>query len=146
MVKTYNVRNEQLSPHFNVSEFRCKCGQEHGTLISDDLVRMLESLYTELRCSKIIISSGYRCVTHDKAVGGSGTGQHTLGKAADVCCYDQGGAPIDSKLVCCTAADLGFSGIARINDTYTHVDVRTGRWYGDETKGSSFCIPCADFY
>ena len=146
MVNTYNVRNEQLSPHFNVSEFRCKCGAEHSTLISDDLVRMLESLYTELRCSKIIISSGYRCVNHDKAVGGSGTGQHTLGKAADICCYDLSGNPINSKLVCCAAADLGFSGVARINDNYTHVDVRTGHWFGDETKGNSYCIPCKDFY
>ena len=146
MVQTYNVRNEQLSPHFNVSEFRCKCGKEHSTLISDELVRMLESLYTELNCSEIRISSGYRCVNHDKAVGGSGTGQHTLGKAADICCYGQDKQPINSKLVCCAAADLGFSGVARINDTYTHVDVRAGHWFGDETKGSNYCIPTADFY
>ena len=146
MVQTYNVRNEQLSPHFNVSEFRCKCGKEHSTLISDELVRMLESLYTELNCSEIRISSGYRCVNHDKAVGGSGTGQHTLGKAADICCYGQDKQPINSKLVCCIAADLGFSGVARINDTYTHVDVRAGHWFGDETKGSNYCIPTADFY
>lgn len=146
MVTTYNVRNEELSPHFNVAEFRCKCGKEHSTLISDDLVRMLESLYTELNCSEIRISSGYRCVNHDKAVGGSGTGQHTLGKAADICCYSQDKQPINSKLVCCTAADLGFSGVARITDTYTHVDVRTGLWYGDETKGTNYCIPTADFY
>lgn len=146
MVQTYDIKSKQLSPHFNVSEFYCKCGKEHSTLIADELIDKLEQLYTALGCSKIIVSSGYRCAAHDKSVGGSGTGQHTLGKAADVCCYDQGGAPIDSKLVCCTAADLGFSGVARINDAYTHVDVRTGHWYGDETKGSSFCIPTADFY
>jgi GH25 family lysozyme M1 (1,4-beta-N-acetylmuramidase) len=149
MIKTYpNNSDLQLSEHFNVKEFRCKCGGTHDTLISEELVQMLEKLRAALSCSKISISSGYRCVSHDRAVGGSGTGQHTKGKAADICCYDKNGNPIDNRLVCCTAQDLGFSGIARIkgNGTYTHVDVRTGKWYGDETKGMQYCIPKASFY
>ena len=146
MVKTYDIKNKQLSPHFNVSEFCCKCGKEHGTLIADELIDKLEQLYTALGCSKIIVSSGYRCAAHDKSVGGSGTGQHTLGKAADICCYGQDGKPIVSYLVCCAAEDVGLSGIARINDSYTHVDVRSGHWFGDETKGNSYCIPCSSFY
>ncbi len=75
----------------------------------------------------------------NKSVGGSGTGQHTLGNAADICCYGQDGQPISSKMVCCKAQDIGFTGIANIDSTYiyTHVDVRTGsKWYGDETKGN----------
>ncbi len=146
MVKTYDIKSKQLSPHFNVSEFRCKCGKEHSTLIADELIDKLEQLYTALGCSKIIVSSGYRCAAHDKSVGGSGTGQHTLGKAADICCYGQDGKPIVSYLVCCAAEDVGLSGIARINDSYTHVDVRSGHWFGDETKGNSYCIPCSSFY
>ena len=149
MVKTYKCSDtSKLSMHFSVSEFRCKCGGEHDTLISDELVTMLEKLYAKLDCSKIVISSGFRCVKHDKNVGGSGTGQHTLGKAADICCYAKNGAIISSKVVCCTAQDLGFSGIANINAdyTYTHVDVRNGKWYGNETKGNSYCIPKPDFY
>ncbi len=148
-VKSYSSSdNSQLSEHFKVSEFRCKCGYAHDTLISDELVQMLEKLRAALSCSKINISSGYRCVNHDKAVGGSGTGQHTKGNAADICCYDQSGKPIDNRRVCCTAEDIGFHGIARIkgNGTYTHVDVRPGKWYGDETKGMSYCIPVASFY
>ena len=146
MVKTYDIKNKQLSPHFNVSEFCCKCGKEHSTLIADELIDKLEQLYTALGCSKIIVSSGYRCAAHDKSVGGSGTGQHTLGKAADICCYGQDGKPIVSYLVCCAAEDVGLSGIARINDSYTHVDVRSGHWFGDETKGNSYCIEYASFY
>ena len=148
-VKSYSESdNSQLSEHFKVSEFRCKCGGTHDTLIADDLIHMLEKLRSSLSCSKIIISSGYRCVSHDIAVGGSGTGQHTKGKAADICCYDQSGNPIDNRLVCCTAEDLGFHGIARIkgNGTFTHVDMRSGKWYGDETKGMQYCIPKASFY
>ena len=137
----------QLSPHFNAKEFRCKCGKEHETLISDELIEKLEKLYAALNCSKIIVTSGYRCTAHDKNVGGSGTGQHTLGNAADICCYGQDGQPISSKVVCCKAQDIGFRGIANITAAYqyTHVDVRSnGKWYGDEVHGNSTVTD--DFY
>ena len=148
MIKTYHQGDKtQLSPHFKVSEFACKCGKPHDFQIDEELITKLEALYDALGCSEITVSSGYRCVEHDKAVGGSGTGQHTLGRAADICCKDAAGNPIVSYLVCCAAQDIEFRGIARINDAYTHCDTRTsGIWYGDETKGSSYCIPKKDFY
>ena len=148
MSKTYEYSdNTQLSPHFNISEFRCKCGKEHETLNNPELIEKLEKLFTALKCSKIIVTSGYRCAAHDKNVGGSGTGQHTLGNAADICCYGQDGQPISSKVVCCKAQDIGFRGIANITAAYiyTHVDVREkGKWYGDEVHGNSTVTD--DFY
>ena len=70
------------------------------------------------------------------------------GTAADICCYGQDGKPISSKLVCCKAQDLGFTGIANIDSSYqyTHVDVRnTGyRWLGDEVYGNGTVTD--DFY
>ena len=147
-ILTYKFDDQtQLSPHFNAREFRCSCGGSHETLISSELVDKLESLYTALNCSKIIVTSGYRCPEHDKAVGGTSSGQHTKGTAADVCCYGQDGQPISSKTVCCKAQDLGFGGIANITSSYqyTHLDVRTGyRWLGDETKGNGTVTD--DFY
>ena len=137
----------QLSPHFNVREFRCSCGKSHETLLASELIDKLESLYTALNCSKIIVTSGYRCPEHDKAVGGTSSGQHTKGTAADVCCYGQDGQPISSKTVCCKAQDLGFTGIANITSSYqyTHLDVRTsGKWYGDEVHGNGTVTE--DFY
>ena len=138
--------NIQITPHFNSKEFRCKCGGKHDFQVNEKLCELLEKLYEELDCSSINISSGFRCVSHDKLVGGSGTGQHTKGNAADFCCVSKDGTIISTKLVCCAAQDVGLSGIARINDSYTHVDVRSGHWFGDETKGNSYCIPCKDFY
>ena len=141
--------NIQITPHFNCKEFRCKCGGKHDFQVNEKLCELLEKLYEELDCSSINISSGFRCVQHDKSVGGSGTGQHTKGNAADFCCVGKDGTIISTKLVCCAAQDIGFTGIANINatHTYTHCDVRTGgKWYGDETKGNSYCIPCKDFY
>lgn len=141
--------NIQLTPHFNCKEFRCKCGGKHDFKVSEELVEMLEKLYQALDCSSINISSGFRCVQHDKNVGGSGTGQHTKGLAADLMCVGSDGKIISSQIVCCTAQDLGFKGIANINAaySYTHLDMRSGgTWYGDETKGNSYCITPKDFY
>lgn len=148
MVKTYAYDDQtQITSHFNAKEFRCKCGKPHDFQVSDELVAKLETIREVLNCRNIHISSGYRCSDHDKAVGGSGGGKHTQGLAADVCCYDQDGKPISSKIVSCKAQDIGFTGIANINTayTYTHLDVRTGKkWYGDETKGTSW--GCKDLY
>jgi len=148
MIKTYPFTDDtQLTPHFNAHEFKCKCGQPHDFQLADELVGKLEELYGKLNCSKIIVTSGFRCVTHDKNVGGSGTGQHTKGNAADICCYGQDGNPISSKIVCCTAQDIGFTGIANINESYqyTHVDVRTvSKWYGNEIHGNGTVT--SDFY
>lgn len=137
----------QLSPHFNVREFRCSCGKSHETLLASELVDKLEALYATLNCSKIIVTSGYRCPEHDKAVGGTSSGQHTKGTAADVCCYGRDGQPISSKTVCCKAQDLGFTGIANITSSYqyTHLDVRaSAKWYGDEIHGNGTVTD--DFY
>lgn len=80
MIKIYGSSDStQLSEHFNAQEFRCKCGKEHDFEVNEKLVENLEKLYEALNCSKITVTSGYRCASHDKAVGGNGTGQHTKG-------------------------------------------------------------------
>lgn len=140
-MSTYKYNDKtQLTTHFNVSEFRCKCGGKHDTQLDTALVDKLEQLYKALNCSKIIVNSGYRCSAHDRNVGGNGYGQHTKGTAADIVCYGKDGKPISSKIVSCVAQDLGFGGIANIDRTYTatHVDVRSGsKWYGDETVNNN---------
>ena len=144
----YDYRdNTQLSQHFNVQEFKCKCGREHDIQINPELITNLEKLYEKLNCSKIIVTSGYRCEAHDRSVGGTGKGQHTVGNAADICCYGQDGQPISSRTVCCKAQDVGFGGIANITKEYiyTHVDVRTGKkWYGNEVESNNSVTD--DFY
>lgn len=123
-----------ISAHFTVGEFACV-----GTdkiMIDTALIALLESLRKKLKCSKIVVNSGYRSPAHDKAVGGSGYGQHTKGKAADIVCYNSLGK-ISGKDVCCAAEDLGATGIGYISANAVHVDVRSGaKWWGDETKGN----------
>jgi len=148
-MRTYKYNDKtQLTAHFNVGEFRCKCGGSHDTRLDEALVQKLEQLHKALNCSKIIVNSGYRCAAHDKAVGGNGSGMHTKGTAADIVCYDKNGKKISSKVVCCAAQDLGFGGIANIDSTYTatHVDVRSSNlWKGDEVVTSAYSV-CSDFY
>ena len=149
MTNSYKSNDKtQLTAHFNVSEFKCKCRQNHDTIINPELPEKLEQLYKKLNCSKIIINSGYRCINHDKTVGGSGSGHHVYGNAADIVCYDQSGNRISSKKVSCIAQDIGFGGIANIDNTYTatHVDVRTSNfWRGDEVKTTAYSVT-DDFY
>ncbi len=126
--------SKQITKHFHSTEFRCKCGCKK-IYIEERLVENLEKLFAKLNASKCIISSGYRCSKHDKTVGGSGTGYHTKGKAADCVYYDKDGKIIPSKIVICVAYDLDlFRGIAKIDNNYTHLDVRSSGYYkGDET-------------
>ncbi|MCM1062325.1 MAG: D-Ala-D-Ala carboxypeptidase family metallohydrolase [Eubacterium sp.] len=149
MIKTFKSTDKtQLTEHFNVSEFRCKCGGTHDTKLDTTLVEKLEELFKALNCSKIIVNSGYRCSAHDKNVGGNGYGQHVNGTAADIVCYDQNSNRISSKLVSCAAQDVGFGGIANIDRTYTatHVDVRTSNfWKGDEVVRTDRSVT-TDFY
>ena len=140
MIKTYNYNDRvQISTHFNSSEFRCKCSKAHSYKIDTELINKLEELRSKLNCSKIIITSGYRCSSHDKNVGGSGKGQHTLGNACDCILYDKNGKVISTKIVSCKAQDIGFRGIANITKDYSyiHLDVRSsGRYYGNEIYGT----------
>jgi uncharacterized protein YcbK (DUF882 family) len=144
-VKTFSYSKDgatYVSPHFQVKEFASISGSKlysDNVLISYDLVQMLEKLFTKLKCKSITVNSGYRTSTHDKAVGGSGSGQHVLGKASDIVCKNSNGV-ISAKIVCCVASDLGFGGVANISSKYqaVHVDVRTGSQYrGDEIRGNS---------
>ena len=138
MVKTYSKStqgNIKLSAHFAIWEFASKDGTDE-VLISADLINKLEQIYESLNCSKIIVNSGYRTPSHDRAVGGNGKGQHTLGKAADIQCYDKDGSIIEAKYVCCAAETLSCNGIGYISSKAMHIDTRSGKWWGDETTGN----------
>lgn len=152
-VKKYSLKadgEKYCSAHTQVKEMASKSGSKiyaDTVLIDTELMEMIEKLFAKLNCKKYIISSGYRSVAHDKAVGGSGNGQHTKGRAVDACFYDKDGKIISAKIVCCVAQDLGFKGIANISSKYqyVHLDTRTsGTYKGDETKSNNTVT--TDFY
>ena len=141
----YNDKT-QISKHFNVQEFKCKCGKNHDILINLNLVWNLEKIMDILNCSMTIINSGYRCPEYDKKIGGF-VGQHGVGNAVDAVFYDKNKKVISTKILSCIAQDLNIGGIANITSSYTaiHLDVRKSNfWKGNECKSNSTVT--SDFY
>ena len=148
-VKTYSLMKEggkYCSTHTKVLEMRCQDGTDK-ILIDEKLMVMIEKLFAALKCTKYVITSGYRTPAYDKKVGGNGRGQHTKGTAVDCYFYGADGKIISAKEVSCIAQDLGFKGIANITSSYKaiHLDMRTvGKYYGNEIYGTKNVT--SDFY
>lgn len=72
--------------YFKKDEFKCKCGGKHcngfPVEINHTVVKLAERARKHFG-KPCTISSGVRCVTHNKNVGGVTNSRHTLGKAVD---------------------------------------------------------------
>ncbi len=66
--------------YFEIEEFKCRCGCGQADMSEPFLDRLDKA--RELAGVPFAITSGYRCRTHDEAVGGKGN--HTTGLAADI--------------------------------------------------------------
>lgn len=148
-VKTF-LAGVRLSPHFNSTEFKCKCCGK--IMIDTVLIDTLERLFPQLNLGKINIISGYRCAKHDKEIGGRGAGSHVEGYAADIRAYYKDGTRVPSSVVALTLERMGHRyGIGyrcgRVTDAQgnIHVDTKPRKWYGDESK-SMTATACQSFY
>lgn len=141
----YNSKT-QLTKNINVSELKCHgSGHKHDTIIDLDHVNKIQDFMNKNGYNKVIFSCGYRCESHNKAVGGSSSSQHIKGPATDSKFYKDGKV-VSAKEICCKAQDFGFKGIGLIDDYYVHLDSReSGTYRGDERKGYSNNVG-GDFY
>ncbi len=115
-----------LSQNFTIAELSCKGkGCCDGTKIDDKLVELLQRIRDRFG-ALITVTSGYRCTTHNKNVGGTVGSYHTKGQAADI--IVKGVSP---KEVACYAESIGILGIGLYED-FVHIDTRTSKafWYG----------------
>ena len=163
-ITIYNLStegNKFLTPHFQVHEFAdpsdyVNVSYPEDIPIHDKLPSTLEKVFEHFGCTKGIINSGYRSPDADIDVGGSGSGPHTLGIAADVYFY-KGSEPVPSRLVACFLQDEGIKGIGLNcggNPYGTHIDMRgygvwdNSVWFGDEAVRNSNGIykTVSDFY
>lgn len=83
MITFKRNENKQLSTHFNSKEFECKCGKCEIQYLESGLLDKLE-IVREKYGKPIAITSGYRCPSHNKAVGGAENSSHVNGLAADI--------------------------------------------------------------
>ena len=68
--------------HFKKGEFTCKCGCGANN-ISLNLVKIADQI-RDYFGKPVIITSGTRCATHNKRVGGVANSRHLSGKACDL--------------------------------------------------------------
>lgn len=102
-----------MSKYFTEDEMRCKCGCGQCKM-NEHFMDLLDSLRAAIG-KPLVVTSGYRCPEHDKAIGGSGN--HTTGFAVDLSVTDSN----LRYLVVKTALELGFTriGVAR---AFIHLD------------------------
>ena len=76
----------KLTKNFYLQEFQCKCGCE----MPQDVLVNIQKLASQLQTLRNALgkpidpSSGYRCESHNKAIGGAENSQHIYGMAADI--------------------------------------------------------------
>ncbi len=121
----------KLSEHFNSNEFDCHgTGCCNTTLINEKLVSYLEKIREHFGMP-ITITSGYRCVVHNKNIGGTTGSRHSKGDAADI--VVKGATP---RTVAQYAESIGILGIGLYETSadgfFTHIDTRDKKsfWYG----------------
>ena len=75
------INDLPVSPHFKLREFQCRCCA--SVKLCPRLLERLEALRAAWG-RPIVITSGYRCDSRNKAVGGAIRSLHLRGMAADI--------------------------------------------------------------
>ena len=118
---------ELVSKNFKAREFDCKCKNCSDTKIDPLLIAFLQAIRDHFN-APVTLNSGFRCVSHNKAVGGAANSKHLYGSAADITV--KGVAPLD---VAKYAQSIGVLGIG-LYDTFVHIDTRVTKsfWYSSK--------------
>ena len=104
-----------MSLHFSDYEFKCPCCGE--IKVDKSLIYLLEIIREHFQ-KPVEITSGYRCESNNRKVGGDVDSKHLLGQAADI--VINGVNPVD---ICTYAEKINkYGGLGRYN-TFTHLDI-----------------------
>ena len=134
MLNAYSRRkdgNALLSRSFRVREFACRDGSD-PLFVDSALVQLLQSIRDHFG-APVVITSGYRTAAHNKAVGGSKSSQHLLGRAADIQVTD---TSVEAVAAYAESLIPGWGGVGRYPvkagraKGWVHVDTRPNksRW------------------
>ena len=139
------ILDGQITPHFNIWEFRCRANNE--LLINADVIAHIQRLekFRQWYKRAMIVNSGYRTVEHNKSIGGSPNSQHINGIAADInlplgefAAFSKARKEeflqnIKNKWHEICKAD-GLGGGVGFYDTFVHLDSRKKKSFWDERK------------
>lgn len=117
----------KLSDNFSRKEFKCNCGECDYDTVDAELVAVLQDL-REAYNAPITVTSGNRCVSYNKKVGGGSKSYHIRGRAADI--IVEGISP-DEIYQYLNWKYPDQYGMGRYDD-FTHIDTRNNkaRWRG----------------
>ena len=123
-IKTYKKGTAvTLSTNFKSTEFDCHgSGCCSSTKVDEKLVEYLQKIRNHFG-KAVNINSGYRCKTHNAAVGGASASNHMDGEAADI--RISGVTPLE---VAQYAEHIGMLGIG-VYSWGVHVDTRTSKYF-----------------
>ena len=108
--------------YFATAEFACKCGC--GLSKPDPKLIATLNIIREALGSAIIVTSGHRCQSHNRAVGGVANSNHTTGAAADIVSRNAKADDVWALARRLWAAGSlpELAGLGRYR-TFTHVDI-----------------------
>jgi uncharacterized protein YcbK (DUF882 family) len=73
--------NQMLTKNFSKAEVSCRCCGK--TEMQPEFMAVLQKLRDIVKFP-LVITSGYRCIKHNKKVGGALTSKHLQGRAVDI--------------------------------------------------------------
>lgn len=112
-----------VSRHFSGKDFDCHCDRCKETLISEELVKLLDLLWDMLGV-QLKINSGYRCESYQNELTAKGfqtsqgLSRHVTGEAADISTGIHTGIQLEPL-----ARSVGFQSIGT-GKMFVHVDIR----------------------
>ena len=122
----------KLTKNFNKSEFECKCGCEMPEDVSLEITKLSSQLQyiRDFVRQPIKITSGYRCESHNKSIGGVSNLQLILGRAADIQVENMTQPEVFDTIHTLTEHGHILQGGIRKYNTFTHYDIRKikARW------------------
>ena len=133
-IKTYAKGTPtKLSANFKSTEFDCQGSNCCLTTeIDEKLIDYVQKIRNHFG-KPVNVSSGYRCATHNKNIGGATGSRHSKGQAADI--YINGVTPAE---IAKYAESIGILGIGLYETDadghFVHVDTRETKsfWYGQK--------------
>lgn len=131
-VKIYDKTDRSfVAKNFRVNEFSCHGKGCCSTVKIDPKLAEYVQKIRDHFGKPVTISSGYRCPTHNKAIGGASKSRHVEGMAADIKVQDV--APVTVAMY---AESIGIKGIGLYETEkdgfFVHIDTRATKsfWYG----------------